>query len=269
MPAALLALRFELLTHLLRFDEALELTRQMLQTARATGDREMEEDWKQFEELAHEQANDPYNLARLDRLGALEEVDAVGEKGRTALMGAANAGNLALARRLLEEGADPNAEDPYDWTPLLLAADEGHAEMIRLLVSRGADLEAVTESGQTALHLAAWQNHLDAARALLELGVDASATDQDGNTALHLAATEPVPEMLRLLTPVVGVEAENENTGGTPLMSAAASGLVENLKILLELGADPKTTDGEGDRALDYARQHGREEAIMFLRGGN
>lgn len=269
MPAPLLALRFELLTHLLRFDEALRLSRQMLELARATGDAELEQEWQEFEESAHEQANDPYNLARLNRLGALEDVDAVGEQGRTALMGAASMGNVALARRLLDEGADPNAEDPYDWTPLLLAADEGHAEMIRLLASRGADLEAVTETEQTALHLVAWQNHLEAARALLELGVDPSAMDQDGNTALHLAATEPVPEMLRLLAPVVGVESENGNTGSTPLMSAAASGLVENLKILLELGADPGATDGDGDRALDYARLHGREEAIMFLRGGH
>lgn len=268
MPPPLLALRFELLTHLLRFEEANQLAEQMLHYARVQGDEDLEADWKEFQESAREQADDPYNLARLDKLGELEDVDAVGERGRTALMGAANAGNLALARRLLAQGADVNAEDPYDWTPLLLAADEGHSAMIRLLVEAGADLQAVTETDQTSLHLVAWQNHLEAARTLLELGVDPAACDQDGNTALHLAATEPVPEMIRLLVPVVGVDAENENTSGTPLMAAAASGLVENLKVLLELGADPKAQDADGETALDYARQHGREEAIMFLREG-
>lgn len=262
----LLALRFDLLTHLLRFEEALAISGQMIAQARALGDGVLEREWQRLEQQAHEQSRDPYNLARQDRVGPLEDVDQVGERGRTALMGAANAGNLELTRRLLEQGADANAEDPYDWTPLLLAADEGHASVIRLLVERGADLAAVTENDQTALHLAAWQNHLEAARTLLELGVDAGACDQDGNTALHLAATEPVPEMLRLLVAAAGVDIENDRTGGTPLMAASAAGLVTNLELLLELGADPEATDGDGDRALDYARQHGREEAIMFLR---
>ncbi len=268
LPYLVEALRFDLLTHMLRFDEALEVSRRVMAEARADGDTEIEEDWKQFQEQALEQANDPYNQARLNKLGDLEDVDAVGEKGRTALMGAAVTGNLPLVRRLLQQGADPNAEDPYDWTPLLLAADEGHADVVRLLVEHGADLAAVTEIDQTSLHLAAWQNHVETARTLLELGVDPFACDQDGNTALHLAATEPVPEMIRLLVPVLGIEAENESTGGTPLMAAAASGLVENLALLVELGANLLARDGEGDRALDYARRNGREEAILFLRKG-
>lgn len=261
-------LRFQALTHLLRQEQAEAEARAVLAWAESEGLPDVSEGWKEMLLQARASFQDPYNLARLNRsLEHLSEVDEVGEMGRTALMGAAVTGNLELARRLLDLGADVNAEDPYDWTPILLAADEGHAQMLHLLAERGADLEAVTETDQSALHLCAWQNHLEAARTLLELGVDPRATDQDGNTALHLACTEPVLEMIRLLVDRVGVELRNDQNGATPLMAAAASGLVDNLRLLLELGADRKARDEEGDTALDYARLHGRKEAVRFLQG--
>ena len=83
---------------------------------------------------------------------------------------AANGTNEAV-RRLLGAGADPNAMDRGDQTPLHAAAAAGHEGIVEILLSAGADPRARDErlcstsylqnpetretAGYTALHLAA------------------------------------------------------------------------------------------------------------------
>jgi hypothetical protein len=55
--------------------------------------------------------------------------------------------------RLVEEhGVD--YRNPFNFTPLMLAAQAGNVDLARTLVERGADPEAVDNAGRTALHLA-------------------------------------------------------------------------------------------------------------------
>ncbi len=53
-----------------------------------------------------------------------------------ALFAAARTGDLAQASDALAAGANVNAANPYNVTPLLEAAGQGHLEMARLLISR-------------------------------------------------------------------------------------------------------------------------------------
>jgi ankyrin repeat protein len=50
-------------------------------------------------------------------------------------------GDLEMARKLLDAGADPNArqEQPFGNTALRIATAEGTLEMVKLLMSAGAD----------------------------------------------------------------------------------------------------------------------------------
>ncbi len=57
------------------------------------------------------------------------------------------------ALRLVDEhGVDHRS--PYNFTPLMLAAQAGNLELARALVERGADAELVDNAGRNALHLA-------------------------------------------------------------------------------------------------------------------
>jgi len=71
--------------------------------------------------------------------------------GKTALMFAAQRGNLAAVQTLIDAGADLNATDDDGWTPMMFA-DE--AEVVRLLLNAGADLTIKNKDGETALGMA-------------------------------------------------------------------------------------------------------------------
>ena len=82
---------------------------------------------------------------------------------------------------LLAEGADVNAKDIANRTPLHTAAKTNAFETVVLLLAHGADVKA----NATPLHVAAKENHLETVRVLLEHGADANAKTGDDKTPLH------------------------------------------------------------------------------------
>ncbi len=56
------------------------------------------------------------------------------------LLDAIKEGNLLLARRTIEEGADVNRENPNSGTPLSLAYYYKNVEIIKLLIEKGANI---------------------------------------------------------------------------------------------------------------------------------
>ncbi len=74
---------------------------------------------------------------------------------------AAAEGHTDVVQLLLANGADVNAEDKYDRTPLLNATTLGHKDVVELLIVRGADVEAKDVWGQTPLGEAARRGHME------------------------------------------------------------------------------------------------------------
>jgi len=54
----------------------------------------------------------------------------------------------ALAKILLDAGADPNGREDNGFTALHSAAQNGDVELVRLLLSRGADASLTTDDGK-------------------------------------------------------------------------------------------------------------------------
>ena len=76
------------------------------------------------------------------------------ENDNTPLLAASCEGNVAVARVLLEAGADKDAQDADGRCPLYEAAREGHLEVARVLLAAGADKNLEEVCGQTALYAA-------------------------------------------------------------------------------------------------------------------
>ncbi|KAF8253372.1 hypothetical protein K440DRAFT_679363 [Wilcoxina mikolae CBS 423.85] len=90
----------------------------------------------------------------------------------TALEIAASSGFSCFVRRLLDNGADVNAESDEYGSALQEAADKGHKEIVELLLDGGADINIGTYNGRSsAVVLAAAKDH----KAIVELLVDRGA----------------------------------------------------------------------------------------------
>ncbi|RIS72923.1 ankyrin repeat domain-containing protein [Mycobacteroides abscessus] len=61
---------------------------------------------------------------------------------------------LANCERLIANGADVNAREAENWTPLHFAARTDSPEVVRLLLDSGADINAINGRGETPITLA-------------------------------------------------------------------------------------------------------------------
>lgn len=100
---------------------------------------------------------------------------------------------------LLDRGANVNARNTVDETPLHWAARNGHANLARLLLDRGAQVDALTNAGRTPLHLAALKGYTDVARVLLDKGAVVDYTGDTYKTPLQIAVDWDKRDTIMLL----------------------------------------------------------------------
>ena len=107
----------------------------------------------------------------------------------TALMQAAETGQLALVQALLEAGAAVDSQSDYNgYTALMSAAETGRLDIVQALLEAGAALDFQNSRGYTALIFSASRGHLNIVQALLEAGAAVDLQHSDGCTALMQAA---------------------------------------------------------------------------------
>ena len=81
----------------------------------------------------------------------------------TPLHSAVAGDHAAVARRLVESGADVNARQSGGWTPLHSAAANGDEELVQYLLDKGASIDAAQDDGHTPADLATDRGHHDLA----------------------------------------------------------------------------------------------------------
>jgi uncharacterized protein len=174
-----------------------------------------------------------------------------------------------LLQRLLERGANPNAELTAPIiqrqhtfgdgtlgkgaTPLLRAAKSGDIDAVRLLLAAGADPWHTMANGATALLYAAGLGWRDGSPI-------APSFDQ--------GSPEEAVETIRLLLELgLDIHAKTDN-GETVLHAAVGRNEAAIVKCLLEAGADVSVVDGRGQTPLELAEaRRASAEVIELLRG--
>ena len=92
---------------------------------------------------------------------------------------AAKTGKIDKVRRLLEEGHPVNAVDPsFGLTPLHFAVRNGHVAVARLLIENGADLTQPSTQGITPLDWTSTYLDPDQRAALLRVAAGDADTDK-------------------------------------------------------------------------------------------
>ena len=134
-------------------------------------------------------------------IGQKADVNAAQGDGMTALHWAASQDDLAMARMLLQAGANVKAVTRINQqTPLFFAAKNGNADMVKLLLAAGADADAVDARDTTPLMLAAGSGNADAVAALIAHGAQVNAREgAHGQTALMFAAALDREAAIRVL----------------------------------------------------------------------
>lgn len=217
-------------------------------------------------------------------------LDARTMTGRTALMEAAESGNVRIVEALLDAGAEISEEDRTGATAVRLAAAagrdgalaallarhpdapaeataalswaarRGHSAAVRLLHREGADLEARSRSGDTPLILAVAEGKEQVVATLLDLGADPSAPGRYGVTPLAVAVLN---NQARIASMLVEHGAQPSREGN--LIAAARRGDTERMTTLLAAGARVEARDRNGRTALMAAVTGGHLPAVTAL----
>jgi uncharacterized protein len=188
---------------------------------------------------------------------------------KTPLLYATRAGDLGLAKLLVERGAKLELADGNGITPLIDAivnasifrvnrdGRSDHLNLANLLLDSGANVDAMDWYGETPLWAAVDLRNLelgpgdkrngmrDEAFALIERLLQAHANPN--------ARTKEFPHERRYIVVAVGSVAWSDLTGQTPFLRAAAAGDLKVMHLLLEHGADPNIATNNGTTPLMVA----------------
>ncbi len=172
--------------------------------------------------------------------------------GHAPLAIAAQHNRAAVARYLLDQGADVNGSNGPWITALMMATLKGSLDVVKVLVDAGADVSLSSVYGDTALLGAcccwAGPDQLAIIQYLVEEGgarvnqvshpKPPSMSRQLGRIPLKLAARSEGPESLAILAYLVEkgamINSRNE-VGQTALMDAANEGSEDKVRLLVSL----------------------------------
>ena len=207
----------------------------------------------------------------------------------TAMMFAAQAGDLESVKLLLAAGADVNESTPEYGNALVLAVVNGHEDIALHLLEQGADPKVKDGYGMTALHWAVQEglarlygmpsrtdrfwifpNSARLVKALLDNGADPDARMQHDMPPYDIhrfarSRNNDIPQV--------------RFAGATPILFAAAIGDMDVIKLLLDAGADPNiagfeskrviASSGPGMTPLMAAAGVGRERGVRWTEKNN
>ncbi len=184
-----------------------------------------------------------------------------------------------IAKKLILQGADVNAEDKQGRTPLFYFGltqrdpddyDFDFRSMGEFMIEHGADINHRDHEGNTPLHTTIENSRI--AELLILKGVAVNTKSKDGLTPLHWAAYDyrfdrydrPTKSIKLLLNANVDVNVQ-DNKGQTPLHYAVKSDNYKACELLLKNGANIDIKDNRGNTPLGIARKEYRFDLMCLL----
>ncbi len=118
---------------------------------------------------------------------------------RTAMVVAAQQGNLEIGKILVKAGADIEHHARGDATPLIAAARNGHYDFVQYLLEKGAKVNNAVQGDGNAIIAAVRGNHHKVAELLLEAGADPYQNVPGDEYAMYHARVGQDQRMINLL----------------------------------------------------------------------
>jgi ankyrin len=208
-----------------------------------------------------------HTVKRLVAFGA--DVNARDENDRTPLSCAVNTGCAARVSELLDYGADVGAVDSMGRSVLAWAVYRDQPLMVKTLCDHGAWADATvdtsTKSPWTCLQYAANKGRIETARILLNAGADVNGYSGE-RTPLLGALRQPdadVEMVELLLRRGADVKAPSQKTGRLPIHFALSDPSI--LALVLQAGSPIDPVDKDGQTPLVRALRDGQDESASML----
>ena len=187
--------------------------------------------------------------------------DSTNEDGLTALHQCCIDDSEEMMKVLVEFGADVNAADSEQWTPLHAAATCGHLHLVKFLIDNNANLLAVNGDGNMPYDICEDETTLS----YIENEMAKRGVTQD---LIDNTRAETENKMLHDLMKLAGVHGDLEfrdSQGATPLHIAAANGYLAVLEFLLDHHCSTEVCDVDLWQPLHAAACWGHLEAVEVL----
>ena len=189
---------------------------------------------------------------------------------------AACSGETETALRLIATGADIDAQDGSDNTPLRCAIINHKTETAIALIAAGADIY-IRYKGNTPLHTAEWCDEINVALALI--AADKNVVDVQNwwwDTPLHSAVINDHIEVVRVLKDAGANLNVRNKARNTPLGEAIKRGITEIEQVLRDSSPPPTPeeiaaragiplNDKYGNTPLHIAAWRGETEIALRL----
>ena len=133
---------------------------------------------------------------------------------------------------LVAHGADVNARDRANTSPLQIAVRNGNTAMADLLIVSGGNVNEEMYGGRTLLYIAVEKNAIDLTKTLLSRGAAVDVEDNQKRTPLHLAVGRNFFEIAEILI-AHGADVDAKNlSGDSPLKLARLRGYDRLMTLL-------------------------------------
>jgi len=195
-------------------------------------------------------------------------IDAKDANGFRPLQWAALNNRVAIAKYLLDLGADVNAGDDERQTALHWAAVRGALPVAELLLQRKAKLHNQDIRGYTAAHVAAQYGHASMLyHFLLRWNLDVNCMDEDRRCPLHWGAYKGFKDVVKLLLAFDADVMRPDREGCTALHWAAIRGKAEAAHVLALCGGEEllKARDTDGNTPSQLAMEKGHKSLSNML----
>lgn len=187
------------------------------------------------------------------------------------LMHNASRGRFALVKQKLAQGASVTFADYDKRTPLHLAAAAGSLPTVNVLIENGANVNARDRWDGTPLRDAVSEKHMEVIVRLREAGAlddedgGDDAIDKPGIELIQFSSNGNLPAVKeRVSSGVLVSVADYEQR--TPLHLACSHGHADVVDFLLLNGADPLVRDKAGRTPLDNAVRNGHRNVLEVLK---
>lgn len=173
--------------------------------------------------------------------------------------------SLKLCQCLISAGANIEARNEKDETPLQTAVVTGQQKIVEFLIYWGADPFARDIKGRLPLHRAARMGQTKIVEILLEITGQTEAKDKEGRSPMFVACSTGMEEIVYILLRYGADVSSKTNVGQTSLHAAVNGGCEGVVKLLLQNGSDPNSADFIGYAPLHEASSLGYESIARML----